>query len=537
MPPTLTKRIDRKLRKFFKTVHFTVFAISMTIIVAFVLFGVLFQEAAGDLFGFLHTNIIRYFGWYYITIATVFVVFAIWLMFSRYGNIRLGGRYEKPEFSFFAWFALLFSAGMGIGLMFFSIAEPMGFFDSFTRANGYETAEAANRAMMLTFFHWGLHAWAIYVIMALTLAYFAFRFRLPFTIRSIFYPIFGDRIYGPIGHTIDILAIFATLFGLATSLGLGVMQLNTGLNYLIGTEVSVTNQLILIAVITAIAVGSVVSGLHRGLKWFSILNLTLILVLMTFLFIVGPTLFNLRFLIESTGYYLQNIVQVSLETRAMDDGGGRVGTTVFYWAWWMAWSPFVGIFIARVSRGRTIRQFVAGVLLMPTLFVFIWLTVFGGTALHMETHPQSMKDPDTSILETIRQEDGTLDETQALYATLQQLPVGPLTGVLMVIATILIVTYFITSSDSATYVVDALITRGSKRSPTRQRVIWGITEGAIAAVLLYAGGQAALGALQTAAVSTGLPFSIILIGMCYCFYRALRREFDVEGVEWWDEYA
>ncbi len=596
MPPTAFRQLQRKLRKFFKTVHFTVFAISMTLIVLFVLFGVLFAPQAQATFGFLHETITKYMGWYYMLVVTFFVVFALWLMFSRYGNIRLGGRHEKPEFSFLAWFSMLFSAGMGIGLIFYSVAEPAWYFADPPKGDA-RTAEAANTAMTFTFFHWGLHAWAIYVIMALTLAYFAFRFRLPFTIRSIFYPIFGDRIYGPIGHTIDVLAILATLFGLATSLGLGVMQLNTGLDRLGVMSESTMNQVILIAVITAIAVGSVVSGLHRGLKWFSIFNLTVAVLLILFIFVVGPTLFNLRFLVDSVGNYLQSLIHLSFWNDAVGSSPyeGEWGDdvpasafqrdwTVFYWAWWIAWSPFVGIFIARVSRGRTIREFVAGSLLMPAVFVFIWLAIFGGTALNLE-------------LEAGEKGAGIADAelTAALFEMLEHLP---LTTIMSIIACILITTYFITSSDSATYVVDALITRGSKRSPTRQRVIWGITEGGIAAVLLVAGAayveqevnnnnQAGgnnevmlaeaeaeadppalpgieeatqegdnadeepndeeqeeeeeppdpLTALQTGALTTGLPFSIILLAICYCFRRALRREFDVEGVEWWDEYA
>ncbi len=515
MPRRLPKRLKLKLRRFFKTVNFTVFWISMGLVIAFVLFGVVFPDTAQNLFDATHGFITEYFGWYYLLAVTFFVVFVLWLMFSHYGSIRLGPAHEKPEFSFLAWFSMLFSAGMGIGLVFWSIAEPILYFQNPPRGEG-GTAEAAETAMLFTFFHWGMHAWAIYVVVALTLAYFSFRFRMPFTIRSIFYPVLGDRIYGPIGHTIDILAILATLFGLATSLGLGVMQLNTGLNLLAGMEVSVGNQILLIACITAIAVGSVVSGLHRGLKWFSIFNLSIAVLLMLFLFLAGPTLFNLRFLVDTTGNYIQNLIHLSFWNDAMGDSEFQKGWTIFYWAWWIAWSPFVGIFIARVSRGRTIREFVAGALLLPTLFVFVWLTVFGGTALHLELNGAGIAD---AVAE---------DTTVALYTTLQQLPWPLITSI---VASVLIVTYFITSSDSATYVVDALITRGSKRSPTRQRVIWGVTEGAIAAVLLFFGGDQALQSLQTGSITTGLPFSIILLFICYNLFRALRREFDVEGVD------
>lgn len=511
------KKLKRNLRKFFKTVHFTVFAVSMSIVVLFVLFGGLFPATAGETFGALQGFITEYFGWYYLLAVTFFLVFALWLMFSRYGDIRLGPAHERPEFGFLAWFSMLFSAGMGIGLVFWSIAEPILYFQEPPRGEGPLTAEAANTAMLFTFFHWGMHAWAIYVVVALTLAYFSFRFQMPFTIRSIFYPLFGDRIYGPIGNTIDILAIFATLFGLATSLGLGVMQLNTGLNILTGMAVSVTNQVILIAVITTIAVGSVVSGLHRGLKWLSLLNLAIAVVFLLFLVLAGPTLFHFRFLLDNTGNYLQNIIQLSFWADAVGGSEFQKGWTVFYWAWWIAWAPFVGIFIARVSRGRTIRQFVAGALLLPSLFVFVWLSVSGGTALHLEL---AAGEAGAGIAEAVAD-----DITVALYATLQHLPFPLLSSM---IASVLIVTYFVTSSDSATYVVDALITRGSKRSPTRQRVIWGVTEGVVAGVLLLVGGAEALESLKTASITTGLPFSIILLFICYNLFRALRREFEVK---------
>jgi choline/glycine/proline betaine transport protein len=511
-------RSGNRLRRILKTVDVTVFSIAMSVVAVFVLFGVLFQSAAQGTFGAMHAFVTEYFGWYYMLAVTVFLVFAVWLMFSRYGRIRLGPATDKPEFGFIAWFSMLFSAGMGIGLIFWSIAEPITHFQNPPSDVG-SRAEAAGQAMMFTFLHWGLHAWAIYTIVALTLAYFSYRFRMPFTIRSIFYPMLGDRIYGPIGHTIDILAVFATLFGLATSLGLGVLQLNTGLNILAGIEVSVTTQVVLIGLITMVAVASVVSGLHRGLKWISIFNLVLITSLMAFIFTVGPTLFNLRFLIDTTGEYLQNIVRLSLWNDAAGGSEFQKEWTVFYWAWWIAWSPFVGIFIARVSRGRTIRQFVAGTLLLPTLFVFAWLIIFGGTALNLEL---AAGDAGAGIAAAVSD-----DVTQALYVTLAQLPWA---GITSLVASVLIATYFITSSDSATYVVDALITRGSKRSPARQRVIWGVTEGAIAAVLLVAGGEAALQALQTASLVTGLPFSLILLLVCWNLYRVLRREFDVAGM-------
>ncbi len=519
-----------RLRRFFKTVHLGVFGTSMSVIVALVIYGSVWPAHAHGNFQAVNDFITEYFGWYYLLAVTGFLGFALWLMFSRYGGIRLGAAREKPEFGFIAWFSMLFSAGMGIGLVFWSVAEPMYHFGAPPRGDEAETAAAAREAMLFTFFHWGLHAWAIYVIVAGTLAYFAYRFRLPFTIRSIFYPLLGDRIYGPIGHTIDILAIFATLFGLATSLGLGVMQLNTGLNHLTNDRVpvGVFTQVALIAGITAIAVVSVVSGLHRGLKWISIFNLVAVLVLMAFLFLVGPTLFNMRFLVESTGYYLQNVVQLSFWADATGDPphGFQGAWTVFYWAWWIAWSPFVGIFIARVSRGRTLREFIAGALLMPTMFVFVWLTIFGGTGLHLEL---------AALAEGVEGGAGIAaavagDYTRAMWVMLAQLPWAMISSIL---AAVLIVTYFVTSSDSATYVVDALITRGSKRSPTRQRVIWGVTEGAIAAVLLVAGGMYALAPVPVAEAEPALQAALEADAALEAAAGALEPEFGdaVEAVE------
>ena len=506
------------LKAFFKTVNAPVFTGAAVIVVSFVLYGVALPGHAGQTFDAIHDFITEYLGWFYILAATFFVGFVLWLLFSRYGSIRLGDVDERPEFSFFAWFAMLFSAGMGIGLVFWGIAEPILHYQNPPRGEG-GTLEALDQAMVLTFFHWGLHSWAIYVVMGLSLAYFSFRYRLPMTIRSIFYPQLGDRIYGPIGHTIDILAIFGTIFGLATSLGLGAMQFNTGLNVLFGMPVSVWHQVGLIAAITSIAVLSVVSGLHKGLKWLSILNLVLALTLMLFLLIAGPTLFNIRLLIDSSGHYLQQLLHLSLWTDAVGDSEWHKEWTIFYWGWWIAWSPFVGIFIARVSRGRTIREFVGGVLLMPVLFVFAWMAMFGGTALHLEHFTAG----GAGIAQAVAE-----DETLALYMTLQQLPLEFLFSLL---ATILIATYFITSSDSGTHVVDALVSRGSKRSPTRQRVIWGITEGAVAATLLIVGGEQALRSLQTGSIAAGLPFTVILLLISYNLYRALRREYRVEGVQ------
>jgi len=454
--------------------------------------------------------ITTYLGWIYLLAVSVFLGFLIFLALSPYGRIRLGHPEDRPEFGFLAWFSLLFGAGMGIGLIFWSVAEPMLHFQNPPDAEG-GTVEAARQAMVYTFFHWGLHAWAVYVVLGLSVAYFSFRKDLPLTIRSIFYPLLGNRIHGPIGHVIDILAVFGTLFGLATSLGFGAMQLNTGLNVLVGLPVSGWVQVGIIGAITFVAVMAVISGLERGIKWISVFNLWLALALLLFVLIAGPTLFIVRFFFDSMGSYLNQLVELSFSAGAMEGGEWQGSWTIFYWAWWIAWSPFVGIFIARVSRGRTIREFIAGVLVLPTLFVTAWLVVFGGTALHFELFGDEV-----GIAAAVAQ-----DTTIALYATLAQLPwVTVASG----LATLLIATYFITSSGSGTHVIDALVSRGSTRSPKRQRVIWGITEGAVAATLLIVGGEMALDSLQTGAITAGLPVAIILLFACLNLLRALQGE-------------
>ena len=501
---------------FFATVNPTVFIASTLLIGGFVAFGVILPATAQQVFGRIHAFITEYLGWSYLLAVTFFVGFLLWLAFSRYGPIRLGQPDDRPQFSFGAWFAMLFSAGMGIGLVFWGVAEPVLHYQNPPMGSG-GTPEAARQAMIYSFYHWGLHAWAVYVVLGLSVAYFSFRHGLPLTIRSIFYPLIGDRIYGPIGHVIDILAVFGTLFGLATSLGFGALQLNTGLHVLFGLPVSPWHQVGIIASITTLAVFSVLSGLDRGLKWLSLFNLILAIGFMAFVFLAGPTLFLIRFLMDSVGGYLEQIVGMSLYTGAISGSQWQKDWTMFYWGWWIAWSPFVGIFIARISRGRTIREFIIGVLALPTLFVFAWMTIFGGTALHLE-----LFDGEAGIAAAVN-----ADTTVALYRTLAELPWSTLSSAM---ATLLIAVYFVTSSDSGTFVVDALISRGAKHSPRRQRVIWGITEGAVAATLLIVGGEQALDSLQTGALTAGFPVAVILAVCCFSLLRALRREYQVPGV-------
>lgn len=495
----------------------TVTVVSKAIVIVFVLFAILNAELANQTFNTVKDGIIFALKWYYVAIVAFFLFFTTWLLFSPYGQIRLGKDTDRPEFSYFSWFSMLFGAGMGIGLVFWSIAEPITHFQANPFSPEGLTPQAAQTAMRITFFHWGLHPWAIYVIVALALAYFAYRKGLPLTIRSALYPLIGERIYGPIGHAVDILAIFGTVFGMATSLGLGVMQLNTGLNHLFGLEISPLNQVLLITGITGIATVSVVSGVDRGVKLLSEINLWLSLIILAFFFIWGPTRYLLNLFFQSLGDYAGKIIPMSLWTDANKDSGWQGGWTAFYWGWWIAWAPFVGMFVARISKGRTIREFVLGVLLVPTLMAFIWLTLFGGTALHHELHAEVVGQ---GGIVTAVQDDVTL----ALYATIEQMHAGWVGTVATFLATLLIATYFVTSSDSGTLVVNTILTVGDENPPVGHRIFWALSEGAVAGVLVVAGGANALSALQTASISAALPFSVIILIMIWGLYRALRQE-------------
>ena len=482
-----------------------IFFISIGAILIFLFFGVFFTEATGGVFEIIQSFIVGQMGWFYILSVAIFLIFVVFLFFSRFGKIKLGPDDSEPDYSYASWFTMLFSAGMGIGLVFFSVAEPMFHYLAPPTMEG-ESLEAAREAMRLTFFHWGFHPWAIYIIVGMSLAYFSFRKGLPLSIRSAFYPLLGKRIYGWMGNTIDILAIFGTMFGVATSLGLGVMQVNAGLEYLFGINVSTNVQIGLIAGITAVATISVVLGLDKGIRVLSNFNMTVAIALVIFVFIAGPTIYLLNATVENTGYYLQNLIQSTFWLGTFDRGASDWlgGWTLFYWGWWIAWSPFVGMFIARISRGRTIQEFVAGVLLVPTAFTFIWLTVFGNTALSMELFGEG------GI--------AGLGTEQMLFAMLDGLPLAQVSSVA---ATLVIITFFVTSSDSGSLVIDMLASGGNPDPPVGQRVFWAVSEGAVAAVLLLAGG---LGALQTASITTGLPFTAILLLMCLSLYKGLSSE-------------
>jgi choline/glycine/proline betaine transport protein len=483
-----------------------VFWVSAVLIVLFVATGIAFPARMESAFGTLLEQISTQLGWFYILVVASLLVVSVWLGVGRFGHVRLGADDERPEFSTPTWFAMLFSAGMGIGLVFYGVAEPIIHYSSPPSAVP-DTDAAAQQAMVITFFHWGLHAWGIYVITSAALAYFAFRRGLPLSIRSALHPLIGERIHGPIGQFVDVLAVFGTLFGLATSLGLGGMQVNAGLAALFGLEVGTTQQVVIIALITAMATVSVVTGLRAGVRRLSELNMTLATLLLAFVFVVGPTVFLLDAFADNLGHYLRSLVYRTFYRDAWREGGEQwhASWTLFYWGWWISWAPFVGTFIARISRGRTLREFVLGVMAVPTLLTFGWFTVFGDTALWLEREGYA-------IAEAVER-----DTSTAIFAMLSHLPLASISSFVAVVVVIL---FFVTSSDSGSFVVDMITSGGDPDPPVGRRVFWAVTEGVVAATLLLAGG---LKALQSAAICTGLPFAIVLILSAFGLIKALRH--------------
>lgn len=465
-------------------------------------------EAAEQFFSSIQAWITGYTGWFFIFVMNTALVVSVMLIFSKYSVMRLGGEDSEPEFSMLGWFSMLFSAGMGIGLLFYGVAEPMFHYVA-NPLSEPGTAESASKAMELTFLHWGFHPWAIYAMVGLGLAFFGFSKKLPLSIRNIFYPLLGDRIYGPIGNLVDILATIATLFGVATSLGLGVQQVNAGLNHLFDIPQSVMVQNLLIAGITLVATWSVVRGLDAGIKILSQFNIIVAGLLMVFVFILGPTIFILSGILENTGNYLQNLPSLALWAESFGDGSWQGAWTIFYWGWWIAWSPFVGMFIARVSYGRTIREFLIGVLLVPVAVTIVWMTVFGNSAIYIEHFGAGGMA--SAVQENI---------PVSLFIFLENFPLEMITSLL---AVVVIGTFFVTSSDSGSMVIDIITAGGNPNPPKPQRVFWAVTEGVVAAVLLIGGG---LVALQTAAIITGLPFAIIIFIMCASIFKGLKEHWE-----------
>ncbi|WP_372623949.1 BCCT family transporter [Falsiroseomonas sp.] len=484
-----------------------VFLASALLIAAIVVCGVVAPETVGEVFTSLQALIMDRLGWFYLLSVAVFLFFVLYLALSRHGSVKLGPNHSEPDFSYGSWFAMLFSAGMGIGLVFFGVAEPVMHFTTPPVGEG-GTVEAARAAMRITFFHWGVHAWAIYAVVGLALAYFGFRHGLPLTVRSAFYPLIGARIHGPIGQAIDVFAVLGTVFGVATSLGLGVLQINAGLAYLAGVPEGLGAQVVLIAVITGMATVSVVLGLDAGIRRLSVLNMILAAGLLLFVAVAGPTVFLLKALVQNTGGYIDDFIYRTFLLYAYEPNDWIAGWTLFYWAWWISWSPFVGMFIARISRGRTIREFVLSVLFVPTGFTLVWMTIFGNTATWLQLSGLT-----TAVSDTVAN-----SVPLALFAFLEQFPLAFVTSAL---ATLLVVTFFVTSADSAALVVDTITSGGAEETPAWRRVFWALLTGAVAAVLLFAGG---LKSLQTATIASALPFTIVMLAMCYGLLKALRLE-------------
>ncbi|GAA6149658.1 BCCT family transporter [Pseudooceanicola nitratireducens] len=513
--------IDGQVGPFGFDIHNPVFLISGLAIVAFVFYTLALPEQAGAAFSWMFGAVTKGFDWFFLGAANIFVLFCLFLIVSPLGKVRLGGAEASPDYSYVGWFAMLFAAGMGIGLMFYGVSEPMSHFSSAMGGTSAEggvrtdwaplgaaagnEAEAVRLGMAATIFHWGLHPWAIYAVVALALALFSYNKGLPLTIRSAFYPILGDRVWGWWGHVIDTLAVFATLFGLATSLGFGATQANAGLNELFGIPIGPSTEVILISAITAIALISVLRGLDGGVKVLSEINMGLAFLLLVFVLIAGPTLAILTGFADYLVAYMQYLPALSNPV-GREDVNFMQGWTSFYWAWWISWSPFVGMFIARVSRGRTVREFVICVLLIPSLVCVLWMSVFGGVAIQ-----QVLQDGYTAAQEAPLE--------LKLFKMLDALPLASITSF---IGIILVIVFFVTSSDSGSLVIDTITAGGKVDAPVPQRVFWCIFEGAVAIVLLLSAGG--LGSLQSMVISTGLPFTIVLLVMCFAIYRGLRSE-------------
>ncbi|WP_372493836.1 BCCT family transporter [Prauserella aidingensis] len=499
-----------------------VFWPSVIIVLAFVLISVIFPDSVAEIVGNIQDAVIGTFSWYYLLLVSVFVVFAIWIGVSHFGDIKLGPDDEGPEFGLGSWFAMLFAAGMGIGLVFWGVAEPLNHFAGIpNRATGIEegTEAGAHDSILQTILHWGLHPWAIYVVVGVAIAYAIHRKKRPVSIRWALEGVLGRKVNGWIGDVIDVAAICGTLFGVATSLGLGVMQVAAGLSFIdVIEEPNNLTYVVLIGAITTAAVISVVTGLKKGIKYISNINLGLAAALLLFVLIAGPTLFIFRDAVQSLGDYLQNILQMSVNTTAYsgEDGTAWQGWwTTYYWAWWISWAPFVGVFIARISRGRTVRQFVAGVLLVPTVVAILWFCAMGGTALYRELWGQG------GLIGVGEDGAATVDTNTSLFAMLEGLPGG---SVVIVGAIILIVLFFVTSSDSGSLVVDMLSSGGDPNPPVWSRVFWGVAEGAVAIALLLPGDGGALDTLKLVAILIALPFSVVMIGMCVSIWREFSAE-------------
>ncbi|MBE9604859.1 BCCT family transporter [Acetobacteraceae bacterium H6797] len=484
-----------------------VFFGSVIIIGLFLAVGVFMPDRAGELFGALQAGILHSFGWFYLLAVGIFLAAVLLLCLGRYERLKLGPDDATPDFPFASWIAMLFAAGMGIGLMFYAVGEPLTHFMAPPTAEPRSVA-AVREAMTVTFFHWGIHAWAIYAVVGLSLAYFGYRYNLPLTIRSGLYPLLKERINGPIGHAVDIFAIVGTMFGIATSLGLGVSQINAGLNHLWGVPIGVGVQIPLILAITFVATLSVLSGLGKGVRILSEVNLIVAILLMLFVLAMGPTAALFRDFVQNIGLYLDTLVLRTFNNYAYQPTPWIDKWTLFYWAWWISWSPFVGMFIARISRGRTVREFVTAVLFIPAGFTFFWMTVFGNTAIFL----------DTTVAGGKLAADVVADVSVGLFRFFEYLPFSSVTSVL---AVVLIAIFFVTSADSGSLVVDAIAAGGETETTTAQRIFWCALEALLAAILLLAGG---LGALQSATIASALPFTFVMLALIWGLVKGMNAD-------------
>lgn len=506
-PPAGTPKAGNKISRW-------VFWPGAAIIVVFAVFAIVFPDAATEMFNSVQSNVIRWFGWYYVAAIAVFVVFALWIGLSRYGDIKLGKDEDEPEFSIRSWFSLLFAAGMGIGLVFFGVAEPLNHFASPRPGVEGTPIQLAQQSLTQTYLHWGLHAWAIYVVVGVSIAYAVHRKGRPISIRWTLEPLLGRRrVSGGWGNLIDVVALVGTLFGVATSLGLGVLQISAGLEEANIMQATQMTQVGLILGITTLTIASLVSGVGKGMKWLSNINLMLAGLLLLFVLFAGPTLFLLREFVQSIGNYLQNVIGLTFNTLAFSGAEGeawQAAWTTFYWGWWISWAPFVGIFIARVSKGRTVRQFVAGVLLVPSIVGFLWFSVLGGTAIYRELFGEG----------GLVGADGTVDTEGALFGMLGGLPGGT---ALTIGTVVLIAIFFITSADSGALVMGMLSTGGDVEPKNWIRIFWALSAAAVAIALLLANG---LEAIQTAAILTAVPFSVVILLMCVATAKAFHQEHE-----------
>lgn len=491
-----------------------VFGISLVIVLSLVSLGVINPTMLDRYSSMVHEYIIATFGWGYLISALAFLIFNVWFAFSKYGNIRLGQDSEKPQYSYFGWFSMLFAAGMGIGMIFWGVAEPMSHYLNPPEYLAGQSDAAAKFAMKYSFFHWGLHPWAVYITMSLAIAYFSFRRGMPPLISSCFYPLIGERIYGVLGYCIDVLAVFATVFGIVTSLGLGAMQITTGLGEVFHFAPTFQAQVAVIAVVTVLFMISSMTGLDTGIQILSKTNILLAITLLGFMLLVGPTAYIFNVFTNTVADYLSGLFNMSLSTNPFQGYAWTQSWTIFYWAWWIAWCPFVGLFVASISRGRTIREFILGALLVPTLLTFLWFSVFGGAAFYLELQEGA------GIAQAVSQ-----DVSVGMFHLFAHYP---LSGLLTLITVLLLGVFFVTSADSATFVLSMMTSQGNLYPSAAKKITWGVTVSSTAVILLYSGG---LEALQKMAIAAALPFTVLMLFICRSLIKGLRYEFKQRRAE------